>query len=188
MYPADFATHVEVGRVTQLWEGASRPGHFSGVATVVLKLFQLAPAHIAYFGQKDYQQTVMIRRMVADLNCRLKIRVSPIVREPDGLAMSSRNAFLTSDDRRRALVLSASLRQAAEMARGGERDARQISAAMRQMIAAVKGVTLDYAAVVEPETLKELHRLDGPAVALVAAKVGAVRLIDNEMLNPPDES
>jgi len=185
IYPADFATHVEVGRVTQLWEGASRAGHFRGVATVVLKLFQLAPADIAYFGQKDYQQTVVIRRMVADLNLPIEIRVSPIVREPDGLAMSSRNAFLGPDDRRRALALSASLRQAVEMVRGGQRDARRISAAMRQTIGAVESVTLDYAAVVDPETLEELDRLDGRAVALVAAKVGAVRLIDNEILNPP---
>ncbi len=184
MYPPNHATYVDVERVTRLWDGASRPGHFRGVATIVLKLFQLAPADLAYFGQKDYQQTVVIRRMVADLNLPIEIRVAPIVREPDGLALSSRNAYLSPDDRRRALALSRSMRLATELVRGGERDARQVAEAMRRIIAEMKGVSLDYAAVVDPETLEELNQLTGPAVALVAARVGSTRLIDNEILNP----
>jgi pantoate--beta-alanine ligase len=154
------------------------------VATVVLKLFQLAPADIAYFGQKDYQQAVIVRRMVADLRLPIEIRVLPIVREPDGLAMSSRNAYLKPDDRWRALVLSRSLQLAAELVRDGQRDARQIADRMRELITSVEGVALDYATLVHPDTLAELSEITGPAVALVAARVGATRLIDNEIISP----
>lgn len=184
IYPPGFATYVEVEGLAQQWEGASRPGHFRGVATVVLKLFQLAPADIAYFGQKDYQQAVIVRRMVADLRLPIEIRVLPIVREPDGLAMSSRNAYLKPDDRWRALVLSRSLQLAAELVRDGQRDARQIADRMRELITSVEGVALDYATLVHPDTLAELSEITGPAVALVAARVGATRLIDNEIICP----
>ncbi len=184
MYPAGFATYVEVERVTRPWEGAIRPGHFRGVATVVLKLFNLAPANAAYFGQKDFQQSVVVRRMVADLNLPIDIRVCPIIREPDGLALSSRNAYLSADDRRRALVLSQSLRKAAELAGGGERDAAKIAGFMRQLIGATDGVQLDYAAVVDPDTLDEVAAVAPGVVAIVAAKVGSTRLIDNEILLP----
>lgn len=182
MYPAGHATFVEVERVTRRWEGAIRPGHFRGVATIVLKLFNAAPADRAYFGQKDYQQSVVIRRMVADLNVPIEVRVCPTVREPDGLAMSSRNAYLKPAERQRVLVLSQSLRRAVELARGGERDARRITAEMRRMIESTVGVVLDYAAIVDPDTLEEVGRLEGPAVALVAARVGSTRLIDNELI------
>jgi len=184
IYPPGFATYVEVEGLGQQWEGASRPGHFRGVATVVHKLFQLAPADIAYFGQKDYQQAVIIRRMVADWHLPIEIRVLPIVREPDGLAMSSRNAYLKPDERLRALVLSRSLRLAAELVREGQRDARQVADRMRELIASVEGVALDYATLVHPDTLAELTEINGPAVALVAARVGATRLIDNEIITP----
>jgi pantoate--beta-alanine ligase len=182
IYPPDFATYVDVERVAQLWEGAIRSGHFRGVATVVLKLFNLAPADVAYFGQKDFQQTVVVRRMVADLNLPIAIRVCPIVREPDGLALSSRNAYLSTDDRRRALVLSQCLQRAAESVAAGERDAARVAFAMRQMIAATEGVRLDYAAVVDPETLNEVASVEPGVVAIVAAKIGSTRLIDNEIL------
>ena len=181
---AGFATYVEVEGLSQQWEGASRPGHFRGVATVVHKLFQLAPADIAYFGQKDYQQAVIIRRMVADMQLPIEIRVLPIVREPDGLAMSSRNAFLKPDERWRALVLSRSLHLAADLVREGQRDARQVADRMRELIASVEGVALDYATLVHPDTLGELTEITGPAVALVAARVGTTRLIDNEIIRP----
>lgn len=181
MYPADFATHVDVDQITRLWEGAIRPGHFRGVATVVLKLLNLAPADRAYFGQKDFQQSVVVRRMVVDLNLPIEIRVCPIVREPDGLAMSSRNAYLSPADRQLALVLSQSLRRAADLAAGGERDAARIAAEMRRMIAADDGVRLDYAAIVDPDTLEEATAVAPGVVAIVAARVGTTRLIDNEV-------
>jgi pantoate--beta-alanine ligase len=182
IYPPGFSTYVEVEGLSQQWEGASRPGHFRGVATVVHKLFQLAPADLAYFGQKDYQQAVIIRRMVADMQLPLEIRVLPIVREPDGLAMSSRNAFLKPDERWRALVLSRSLHLAAELVREGQRDARVVADRMRALIASAEGVALDYATLVHPDTLSELTEITGPAVALVAARVGTTRLIDNEII------
>jgi pantoate--beta-alanine ligase len=184
IYRGGHATFVEVEGVARLWEGASRPGHFRGVATVVLKLFNLAPSDIAYFGQKDYQQSVVVRRMAADLNLPIQIRVCPIVREPDGLALSSRNAYLSAEDRSAAVVLSRSLRLAADLVRQGQRDAKFVARQMRNLIESADGVELDYAVLVDPETLKELGRIEGPAVALVAAKVGQVRLIDNEIIDP----
>jgi pantoate--beta-alanine ligase len=182
MYPAGHTTFVDVGRIGEHWEGAIRPGHFRGVATVVLELFNAAPADRAYFGRKDYQQSVVIRRMVADLNVPIEIRVCPTVREPDGLALSSRNAYLTAEERGRATVLVRSLRLAAELAGGGERDADRIVANMRRMVESTPRVALDYAAVVDPDTLERISRLDGPAVALIAARVGSTRLIDNEFI------
>jgi pantoate--beta-alanine ligase len=184
MYPAGHATFVDVGGITRLWEGAIRPGHFPGVATIVLKLFNLAPAERAYFGQKDYQQSVVIRRMVADLNVPIEIRVCPTVREPDGLALSSRNSYLSADDRRRALVLSQCLRLAADRVRQGERDAQPIAGDMRKAIESAPGVRLDYATLVDPDTLKEVSRVAGTVVALVAARIGPTRLIDNEIIIP----
>ncbi len=182
VYPTGHATFVDVGPIGQLWEGAIRPGHFRGVATIVLKLFNAGPVDRAYFGQKDYQQSVVIRRMVADLNLPIAIRVCPTVREPDGLALSSRNAYLSADERERATALVGSLRLAAELARGGERNAERIAAEMHRMVESVPGVVLDYAAVVDPDTLETLGRLDGRAVALIAARIGSTRLIDNEFL------
>jgi pantoate--beta-alanine ligase len=182
IYPSDHSTFVEVEGVTRLWEGAIRPTHFRGVATVVLKLFHLAPADVAYFGQKDYQQTVVIRRMVADLNVPIEIRVCPTVREPDGLALSSRNAYLSPDERRRALVLSRSLRQAKEQIAAGQRDPKSVTTAMKSLFSETAGATLDYAALIDPDTMEEVNQLHGGVVAIVAARVGATRLIDNEII------
>ncbi len=183
MYRAGHTTIVEVGGISQRWEGAIRPGHFRGVATVVLKLFNLAPADRAYFGQKDYQQTVVVRRMVADLNLPIEIRVLPTARDPDGLALSSRNAYLTAHERSQALALSHSLRRAAELATGGERDAKLIAREMRRILGSTPGLNLDYATLVDPDNLEEVSRVAGPVVAIVAARVGRTRLIDNEIIN-----
>lgn len=175
-------TAVDVGPLAERWEGACRPGHFRGVATVVLKLLNLVQPDVAYFGQKDYQQTVVVRRMVADLDVPVEIRVCPTVREPDGLALSSRNVYLSPDERRRALGLSRGLRRAEELVRGGQRDA----AAVRQAVAdALAGqAAVDYVAVVDSETLEEVRQIAGPTLVAVAARVGATRLIDNTIVQP----
>jgi pantoate--beta-alanine ligase len=179
MYPQGFSTYVDPPKVAERLEGVCRPGHFRGVATVVLKLFLAAPADAAFFGHKDYQQSLVIRRMVEDLNVPIEIRVMPTVREPDGLAMSSRNSYLSSEERQRALSLSRSLRLIEQLTEQGERDAIVLR---RQMLDALRGDGLervDYATIVHPETLAESDHLDGPAIALIAAYVGKTRLIDN---------
>lgn len=178
------ATYVEVTGVTEMLEGASRPGHFRGVATVVLKLFNMAAPDVAYFGQKDYQQATLIRQMTADLNLPLEIRVCPIVREPDGLAMSSRNVYLSPAERQQALTLSRALAAARQAVASGERDATRVLAAMRAVFAAEPAVQLEYTALVDPETLVDVPHLKSTVVALVAARVGTTRLIDNELLAP----
>ena len=182
IYPPGFSTFVEVAGITKRWEGEHRPGHFRGVATVVLKLFEIIPANRAYFGRKDYQQLLTIERMVADLNLPIQIVGCPTVREPDGLAMSSRNAFLNPTQRRQALALSRSLGRARELFAAGERNATKIRDAVRQTLAAEPAVHVDYAVVVDPLTLEEITKIDSSAVVLLAAKVGATRLIDNEVL------
>lgn len=179
MYPPGFDTTIEVGAVAEPWEGAARPGHFRGVATVVHKLFQFVPADRAYFGQKDYQQTLVVRRMVADLNLPIEIRVCPTVREADGLAMSSRNAYLSADERRRALALSQALQVAEQAFARGERRSEQIRRAMLAHIAAVGGVEVQYIAIVRDGAVEEADRVDGPTVVAIAARVGATRLLDN---------
>jgi pantoate--beta-alanine ligase len=179
IYPPGFDTFIDVGAVAQPWEGAARPGHFRGVATVVNKLFQLVPAHRAYFGQKDYQQTLVVRKMVADLNMPIEICVCPTVRDADGLALSSRNAYLSADERRRALSLSQSLKLAADMYADGERDPARIKAAMLAHMHAATGVDVEYIAIVRDDTVAEISHIDGPAVIALAARVGATRLIDN---------
>ncbi len=179
IYPAGFSTYVDPPKVAEPLEGSCRPGHFRGVATVVLKLFNIIPADVAYFGQKDYQQSLVIRRMAQDLNVRTDIRVCPIVREPDGLAMSSRNVYLNADERQQALAISRSLNLAADMVRQGELDAAVIKAKMRQVLADAGITRVDYVALAAPETLEEMSRIDVPAMALIAAHVGNTRLIDN---------
>ena len=157
MYPPGFASWVEVGAVAEPLEGQFRPGHFRGVATVVLKLFNLVQPDAAYFGQKDYQQTAVIRRMVADLNVPIEIRVCPIVREPDGLAMSSRNRYLSPAARQRALVLWKSLQRAGELVAGGERDAEKILTEMQRIILSAEDARIDYVALVDPDTLQPVE-------------------------------
>ena len=181
IYPAGHATYVEVGVAAPL-EGAHRPGHFRGVATIVLKLFNLVAADAAYFGQKDYQQTLVVRRMVRDLDVPIKIHVCPTVREPDGLALSSRNVYLSEEQRRQALTISRSLRLADELVASGERRADVILQRMREEFAAVPEVSVQYLALANPETLAEVSEVRPGTVALVAAKVGTTRLIDNWIL------
>jgi pantoate--beta-alanine ligase len=182
IYPPGFSTYVDVGALAEPWEGQFRHGHFRGVATVVLKLFQIVPADRAYFGRKDYQQIRVVQRLVGDMNLPIEIVVCPIVRAADGLALSSRNAYLSDGERRSALVISRSLKAARELFDGGERNAKTIRDFLQRAIAAAPGVKLEYAVVVDPATLAELSHVEESAVALVAAKVGNTRLIDNEAL------
>jgi pantoate--beta-alanine ligase len=179
MYPPGFSTYIDPPEVARPWEGACRAGHFRGVTTVVLKLFQAAPADAAYFGHKDYQQSVVIRRMVQDLNVPIEIRVAPTVREPDGLAMSSRNVYLSPNERRKALALWQSLQFAERLFRDGERDAALIRRRMSETLQTGGVDRIDYATIVDPDTLAEVNRLQAPAIALIAAYVGKTRLIDN---------
>ncbi len=182
IYGASHATKVVVGSVAQPLEGRFRPGHFEGVATVVLKLFNLVPADVAYFGQKDFQQSLVVRRMVEDLDVPIQIRVCPIVRDDDGLALSSRNQYLNEEERRQALSLSASLRLAEQLVHDGQRAAGQIVRQMRELILAAGDVRIDYVAICDPETLDSVAVIDRPVVVLVAARVGNTRLIDNALL------
>jgi pantoate--beta-alanine ligase len=182
VYRPGHATYIEMQGPAEPLEGRFRSGHFRGVATVVLKLFNLTMPDRAYFGQKDYQQSLVIRRMVADLDLPIEIRVCPIVREADGLAMSSRNAYLDADQRRQALVLHRALRRAAELVAAGQRDADAILAEVRKLLATVPEVRLEYFVLADPETLEPRARVDRTTLAAVAARVGNTRLIDNELI------
>jgi pantoate--beta-alanine ligase len=185
IYPPGFSTYVEPPAVAGPWEGVCRPGHFRGVATVVLKLFHLIPADIACFGEKDYQQLRVVQQMVADLNVPIRIVPCPTVREPDGLAMSSRNQYLTPPQRQQALGLWRALQAARQEVARGEHDAAAIRQRMLHVLHEAGIERIDYATVVDPWTLEELARLQGPARALIAAYVGSTRLIDNVALSPP---
>ncbi|MBC7854133.1 MAG: pantoate--beta-alanine ligase [Pirellulaceae bacterium] len=188
MYPPDASTNIEPPQVAQPLEGVCRPGHFRGVATVVLKLFNIIPADRAFFGQKDYQQALVIQRMVADLNVPVQVVVCPIVREPDGLAMSSRNRYLSPSERQQALALSRALTNVQEAVGRGIRDAEKLAADMRRTLETAGIKHIDYATLADPHTLVELTQLDGTAVALIAALVGKTRLIDNCLLDVPGGS
>lgn len=181
MYPAGFQTTVDVPQLSLRWEGELRPTHFRGVATVVLKLLTAVDADFAYFGQKDFQQLRVVEQLARDLNLRTVIRPHPIVRDPDGLAMSSRNRYLKPEERTRGLALSRALGIAAEMVTRGETNGTELEAAMYDVLA-TEGVKPDYAVVADRETLQPLGQLDRPAVAMVAARVGNTRLIDNILL------
>jgi len=182
VYGPGHATWVEVGAVARPLEGQSRPHHFRGVATIVLKLLCMVQPDVAFFGQKDYQQALVIRRMVAELNVPVEIRTCPIVREPDGLAMSSRNAYLSPSERRDALVLWKSLCLARELVAGGERTAETVAQRMREIILSAEGAEIDYVALVDPETLEPVDRIDRPVLAALAVRIGRTRLIDNCLL------
>jgi pantoate--beta-alanine ligase len=184
IYRPNHATYIDVGPIGSVLEGEFRPTHFRGVATVVMKLFQLAPADRAYFGRKDYQQTLVVRQMVADLDVPIDIRVCPTVREPDGLAMSSRNRYLTPDERRRALVLYRSLQIAEQLYETGERSAAAIRNRMTHEIDILGGVQIQYIAIVADGTLTPVERIKGPTTIALAAIVGKTRLIDNILVNP----
>lgn len=199
MYPEGFLTYVDVGEIGSILEGASRPGHFRGVATVVAKLFNATKPHRSYFGQKDFQQTVVIKKMVEDLNMDVEIVVLPTTREKDGLATSSRNVYLTKKEREIAPILYKSLKMAEELIKKGERDSKKIIRKMKELIGKEKLIKLEYIAITDPETLKEVKRTNpirsprqgrgirprrgritsnGVNISL-AAKIGKPRLIDN---------
>jgi pantoate--beta-alanine ligase len=182
MYPEGYRTSIEVAGLEDKLCGRSRPGHFKGVATVVLKLFNIVRPDYAFFGQKDAQQVVILRRMVEDLNAKVEIRAMPIIRDPDGLAMSSRNAYLSAEERRAALVLSKSLEEARRMFEKGERAADPIREGLCRTIAAEPLARIDYAEVVNPGSLEPVERLDGEVLVALAVYVGKTRLIDNTIL------
>lgn len=188
MYAEGFTTSVDPGEIAASLEGAARPGHFRGVATVVVKLFNIVRPDVAYFGQKDFQQAMVIRRLVDDLNLDLRFVVAPIVRDADGLAVSSRNVLLTAEERRAALTISRSLKRAEELAQSGETDAGKIREEMKKVCAAQPALQLEYAALVDPVKLEPVARVAPGCVALVAARVGKVRLIDNVVFGPPGAS
>ncbi len=179
MYPGKPSVFVTVEGVSDVLEGAIRPGHFRGVATVVAKLFNLVRPRTAYFGQKDFQQCVVIRRMVAGLNLDVDIVVLPTVREPDGLAMSSRNAYLSPDERHAAACLSRALRAGEDLIKSGVREPEKVRQKMRAVLLQEKGVEIEYAEVADPDSLAPLETLNGRIVLLVAARLGRTRLIDN---------
>jgi pantoate--beta-alanine ligase len=182
MYPDGFSTFVDVEGITTKLEGTSRPGHFTGVATVVLKLFAAVEPTRAYFGMKDYQQLKVIEKMVRDLNVKVEVVPVPTLREPDGLAMSSRNAYLRPDERKAATVLYRSLSKAKEMADSGEKDAQAIWNAVTEIIDAEPLAEIDYVAVCHPQTLEMLDSIEGGALVALAVRMGKTRLIDNIVL------
>ncbi len=184
MYAADAAAVVHPGPLADHWEGEVRPGHFSGVATVVTKLFSVVRPDLAFFGEKDYQQLRVVERVVTDLDLGVRVVGCPIVRDDDGLALSSRNAYLSAEERSSALALPAALEAAAAAVAWGEREARAVERAMLERVAGVRGLELDYAVVVDPRTLEPLDRVDRTARALIAGRVGRTRLIDNAALAP----
>ena len=182
MYPEDTVTFVTVEGLSERLCGKSRPGHFRGVTTVVSKLFHITQSDLAFFGQKDAAQVAIIRRMVLDLNLGVEIVVCPIVREADGLAMSSRNAYLSPQQRRSALVLSRSLAHVKKLSEQGERCTAKLAAAGTQVFAEEPSVRLDYFEIVNPDTLEPVEHISGPDLVAVAAFVGGTRLIDNIVL------
>jgi len=179
MYPSGFSTSIVPPKVAAVLEGEFRPTHFSGVATVVLKLFNMTRADVAFFGQKDYQQACVIRAMVEDLNAPIEIRVCPIIREEDGLALSSRNRYLDAEQRETALVLHKTLQHVRDLITSGQNDGFEIVTEMRQMLIDGGVDSIDYAVVADPITLETADFIDGQVVALIAAHVGKTRLIDN---------
>jgi pantoate--beta-alanine ligase len=184
MYPKDFGLFIDPGPVAQPLEGMSRPGHFRGVATVVAKLFNIVVPDRAYFGQKDAQQAAVISNLVRGLDFGVEVVVCPTVREPDGLAMSSRNAYLNPGERQAALCLSRALNAARELVAAGERQATKVAAAMAEEVVQEPLAELDYAAVVDPGSFEDVEKLDRPALACLAVRIGPTRLIDNLRLEP----
>lgn len=186
IYPKGFTTFVDPGSIGSVWEGASRPGHFRGVATIVLKLLNITAPDFVYFGQKDFQQTVVLRNLVRDLNLNVRLVVCPTVREPDGVAFSSRNAYLKAEERRSARLLNRSLCRAKELVWAGETDPERVQREMSQILGADRNLCVDYVAILDPVSLVPATRIALGSVALVAARVGEVRLIDDAILGPQD--
>jgi pantoate--beta-alanine ligase len=185
MYPGGFQTIVTVPAIARRWEGAARPHHFAGVATVVTKLFGVVRPHLALFGQKDYQQAALIRQLVRDLNLGVAIQVRPTVRERDGLAMSSRNVFLSAEERRIAPLLSQALQTGRRMIEGGTNDVAAIERTMRQTIEQAPAIHVEYLAVCDPDSLEPLPVVTAHAVLLGAVRIGSIRLIDNLLVKIP---
>ena len=183
MYPQGKATWVVVEGLSEKLDGRSRPGHFRGVTTIVSKLFHIIEPDVAVFGQKDAAQCAIVRRMVRDLNFPVEIVICPIIREPDGLAMSSRNAYLNPDERQRALALHRSLNRVEDEFRAGERSAARLIAAATEVFEQEPQIRLDYFEIVDPDTLDAVDQIECPALVAVAAYVGSTRLIDNRILN-----
>ncbi|MBK9698374.1 MAG: pantoate--beta-alanine ligase [Propionibacteriaceae bacterium] len=183
VYPAGFATTVTVAGVADVLEGALRPGHFAGVATVVAKMLNMVGPEVAFFGAKDAQQVAVVRRMVADLDIGTRIEVLPIVREADGLAMSSRNVRLDPDERRRATALHRGLTSARAAVTGGERDAAVLARLVQDELADA-GIAAEYVAVIDPDSFEPVEIIAGPTLIALAARVGATRLIDNIEVAP----
>ena len=182
MYPSDASTFVEVAGLSDRLDGASRPGHFRGVATVVAKLLNIFTPEHAFFGQKDAAQVAVLRKMVRDLRFAVELVVCPIVREPDGLAMSSRNRNLNDEQRRQALVLSRALLAVQQMAQSGEHESAKLLAEALRVLAREPAAQLDYCRIVDPDTLEDISNVGGGALVAVAARVGGTRLIDNLLL------
>ncbi|HEY8196176.1 MAG TPA: pantoate--beta-alanine ligase [Gemmatimonadales bacterium] len=179
MYPTGSEVRLAPGPIADRWEGAARPGHFAGVLTVVAKLFHLVEPDLACFGQKDIQQLTLIRRMVQDLDFPVEIVAVPTVREPDGLALSSRNAYLSVEDRKRAVVLSRSLQAAHQAWRGGETRATALEVGMRQELGREPAVAVEYISIADPDTLAPVEMADQRTVVSLAARIRGTRLIDN---------
>jgi pantoate--beta-alanine ligase len=185
MYSSGHSTYVEPPKVAELWEGELRPGHFRGVCTIVLKLFQLIQANVAYFGRKDYQQLAVIRAMVEDFNVPIRIEACETIREPDGLAMSSRNRYLSNEERHRALALYRALMIAEKRIEQGEQNVQAIELAMWQELMAAPVDSIDYAAIVDPITLDPIQKIEASVVGIIAARLGTTRLIDNATFHKP---
>lgn len=186
MYEEGFQAHVDLELLPRHLCGPLRPNHFRGVATVVAKLFNIVRPQVAVFGEKDYQQLAVIRRMVLDLNFGIRIIGVPTVREPDGLAMSSRNTYLSEEERRSSLSLFRSLQRAQQAVAEGVRDAKGLICSVSELIASHPHTTIDYVAICDPDTLEDVDRVDGPTLIALAVRVGNTRLIDNAILKPID--
>ena len=186
IYPPGFDTSIDVGTIARGLEGEHRPGHFAGVATVVCKLLTIVRPDNVYFGQKDAQQCLVVKRLNADLNLGANVVVMPTVRDPDGLALSSRNAYLSPEDRQSALSLSRALRLAETLCAEGVRDADTIRSQMLLALNAAPAASVDYVSVADAETLQELPTIDRPTLVSLAVHIGAVRLIDNTVIHPTD--
>ena len=183
MYPADYRTYVTVEGLGEVLCGKFRPGHFKGVATVVTKLFNIVAPDVAYFGQKDAQQAMIIKRMAQDLNLPLKIKITPTIREKDGLAMSSRNTYLNKDERKDAAILYQALKLAKNIIRGGKKDSRAIIHRMKRFINQKKNVRIQHVSIVDPQSLNPVDKIRGKVLIALAVFIGKTRLIDNIIIN-----
>jgi len=186
-YPSDFQTTVTVNRLTQRWEGEARPTHFQGVTTVVTKLFTVVRPHVVYFGQKDYQQSLVVNQLIRDLNWNIRMIRCPTIRESDGLAVSSRNRYLSTDQRKQAGLLSRALGQGVHAIKRGERRVRPIQAKMQKMLGKDSNVHVEYLAICDANTLDPLTQVQGTVVLLGAVRLGNVRLIDNRLAHCPQK-